>query len=118
MTKAAQASFFVSVELADWLSSQSFYEWQATASYDTRPYYRAPSGVVRLPVAHRVECADREAVEYGSDRVALLATIQTLHALGVEIVIPDYSGCNLVGETRWTPSDYGAWAQSYEDFRD
>lgn len=111
-------TFATCQELADWLNGQSFYEWQATAGYDTRPYYRTSNGRRALPVAHRVECVDREAVEYGSDRVALLATIKTLHTLGVPIVVPDYSGCNHCGNTTWTPSDYGAWASSYEDFRD
>lgn len=119
--KATQAStkFFVSAELADWMNGQSFYEWQAAAGYDTRPYYQAASGRVRLPVAHSVARVDSpEVVEYEGNRVALLATIQTLHALGVEIVIPDYSGCNLDGETRLTPADYGCWSQLYRDFRD
>lgn len=115
-----QAAFFAtSNELADSLQAAEFYEWQATAGYDTRPYYQAASGGVRLPVAHTVGHADRrQEASYGSDPVALLATIRTLYALGVEIVIPDYSGCNLDGETYWTPIENGVWAKSYESFRD
>lgn len=109
----------VSVELADWLNGQSFYEWVGVSGYDTRPYYRTPKGRVSLPVAHSVGYADGgEGAAYEGYPEVLLTIVETLHALGVEIVVPDYSGCNLVGETRWTPSDYGAWASSYEDFRD
>lgn len=108
----------VSVELTDWLSSQSFYEWVGVSGYDTRPHYRAPNGRVSLPVAHSVGYADgREGADYGGHPEVLLTIVETLHTLGVDIVIPDYSGCNLEGETRWTPTEYGAWAQSYEDFR-
>lgn len=109
----------VSVELTDWLNGQSFYEWVGASGYDTRPYYRTPKGRVSLPVAHSVGYADgREGADYAGDPEVLLTIVETLHTLGVPIVVPDYSGCNHCGNTTWAPTKYGAWAQTYEDFSD
>ena len=107
-----------SADLSEHLLSEEFYQWVGSLGYDTRPYYQAASGRVRLPVAHTIGFADgRRGAEYGGDPAVLLTVIETLHSLGVGIVVPDYSGCNLEGETRWTPSEYGAWVKAYEDFR-
>jgi len=104
-----------SADLSEHLLSEEFYQWVGSLGYDTRPYYQAASGRVRLPVAHTIGFADgRGEVEYGGNPAVLLTVIETLHSLGVGIVVPDYAGCNHCGNHCWVPSEYGAWSRFYE----
>jgi hypothetical protein len=113
------ADAVISADLADGLESQSFYQWVGSLGYDTCPYYRTPDGRVRLPVAHTIGFADgRGEVDYGGDPVSLRTIVETLHTLGVEIVVPDYAGSHHCGNQIWTPTKHGAWVQQYTDLRD
>jgi len=108
-----------SADLSERMLLEEFYQWVGSLGYDTRPYYQAASGRVRLPVAHTIGFADgRGEVDYGGDPVSLRTIVETLHTLGVEIVVPDYAGSHHCGNQIWTPTKHGAWVQQYTDLRD
>jgi hypothetical protein len=107
-----------SADLSERMLSEEFYQWVGSLGYDTRPYYQAASGRVRLPVGFAIGFADgRRGGEYGACPAVLLTVIETLHSLGVGIVVPDYAGCNHNGDTVWTPTERG-WVSFYDDLRD
>jgi hypothetical protein len=116
-----QTIFSMTTEnLAALLMGEDYPVWVGCLGYDTRPYSVRTTGREMLPVRATIGYADGRPDRsiQGLNVGDIVSHLKTLNALGVEIVVPEWGGCNLVGETRYTPIEGGMWAEVYIDLRD
>lgn len=98
-------------ELAALLGTDSYEVWRGSAGYDTRPYVKGRNAQ-NIPVAHRIEWADRpgEEVVPAGDIVGAIAALP----VGAIVAIPAFSGCNFEGEDLWVRTQ-GGWVCNQDD---
>lgn len=91
----------------------TFEQWVGELGYSTVPYVSRNGVVQTLPVSHSVGFADgREGYDQQGCNTELNQVVNDL-AVGQEIIVPDYSGCNLDGAWIFTKCSSDSWSRKY-----
>lgn len=107
--------FETTVSVISFIKSRewTYEQWNGVYGYSSVPYVQCNGKSRILPVKYSVGFADgRERYEQLGCDTALAETINGL-AVGNEIIVPDYSGCNLDGQWVFTKQSADSWSKKY-----
>lgn len=91
----------------------TFEKWVGEHGYSTVPYVLRNGTPKVLPVSYSVAFADRrKPYDQQGCNTELNQVVNDL-AVGQEIIVPDYSGCNLDGAWIFTKCSADSWSRKY-----